>query len=175
LARSDDGIVLAGIVDERSLTHPGHELVRVPGHGRNHDGDLVFCVDLALDVTGHTANASDIRDGRSAELHHYDCHASTRCANAPYSAPRTRYRGRGVGNLLLVSADWPSRAVLIAITRERCNKTDVGLTSGTRKARSGCHDPNRTEPTHSRYWRNRSIRQACRQMVGSRGRIPPAA
>ena len=47
----DDGIVLAHVMQHGGLAHPGDELVGHAGHGRDHDGDLVAGIDLALHVT----------------------------------------------------------------------------------------------------------------------------
>ena len=53
---------------------PGDQLVGRAGHGRDHDGDLVAGVDLALDVARHVADAVDVGDRGSAEFHHQASH-----------------------------------------------------------------------------------------------------
>ena len=74
LAGGDDGVVFARVVQRRGLPGPGDQLVGRAGHGRDHDGDLMAGVDLALDVARDVADAVDIGDRRSAEFHHQACH-----------------------------------------------------------------------------------------------------
>ena len=78
LARSDDGVVFARVVHRRRRPGPGDQLVGGPGHGRNHHGNLVAGVDLALDVAGDDADALDVGDRRAAELHDQTCHFPVR-------------------------------------------------------------------------------------------------
>ncbi len=68
-ARGDHGVVFAGVVHRRGLRAPADQLVGLAGHGRDHDGDLMAGVDLALDVARDVANALDIGDGSAAEFH----------------------------------------------------------------------------------------------------------
>ena len=63
-----------GVVQRRGLAAPGDELVGLAGHGRDHDGDLVAGVDLALDVARDVADAVDVGDRRAAEFHHQPGH-----------------------------------------------------------------------------------------------------
>src|SRR5690606_16072387 len=81
LTRGDDGVVLAGVMDKGGLANPGDELVCMSSHRGDDHSHLVLGVVLPFDVPGHVANAVDVGDGRAAELHHYDCHASSRCAD----------------------------------------------------------------------------------------------
>ena len=53
---------------------PGDQLVGLAGHGRDHDGDLVAGVDLALHVARDVADALDVGDRRAAEFHHQTGH-----------------------------------------------------------------------------------------------------
>ena len=53
---------------------PGDQLVGDAGHGRDHDGDVIAGVDLALDVARHVADAVEIGDRRPAEFHHQASH-----------------------------------------------------------------------------------------------------
>src|SRR5262245_40721285 len=75
LARGHHGVVFARIVQGRGLLAPGHELVGLAHHGRNHHGHVVARRHLALDMARDVANAVDIGDRRSAELHHQARHA----------------------------------------------------------------------------------------------------
>ena len=72
LAGGDDGIVFARIENapflERRLA-PVDELIGRARHRRNHDGDFMAGVDLALDVARDVADAVDIGDRGSAEFH----------------------------------------------------------------------------------------------------------
>ena len=71
-AGRDDGIVFPRIENAPLLQRrlaPGDELVGGARHGRDHDGDLMAGIDLALDVTRDVADAVDIGDRRSAEFH----------------------------------------------------------------------------------------------------------
>src|ERR1700745_654161 len=79
LAGGDNHIVFAGIKNApllESLLAPGNELIGGAGHRRDHDGDLIAGVDLALDVASDVADAVDIGDRRSAEFHHQASHWS---------------------------------------------------------------------------------------------------
>ncbi len=74
LARGDDGVVFARVVQRRGVLGPGDQLVGLARHGRDHDGDLVAGIDLALDVARDVADTVDIGDGRAAEFHHKTGH-----------------------------------------------------------------------------------------------------
>ena len=69
LARGYHRVVFAGVVQRRRLAAPGHELVGDAGHGGDDDRHLVAGVDLALDVARDVADAVDVGDRGSAELH----------------------------------------------------------------------------------------------------------
>ena len=69
LARGYHRIVFAGVVQRRRLAAPGHELVGDAGHGGDDDRHLMAGVDLALDVARDVADAVDVGDRGSAELH----------------------------------------------------------------------------------------------------------
>ena len=74
LAGRHDGVVFAGVVQRSSVAAPGYELVGRPRHGGDHHRHLVAGVDFALDVAGDIADALDIGDRGSAELHHQSRH-----------------------------------------------------------------------------------------------------
>ena len=74
LAGGDHRVVFAGVVQRRGGAAPVDQLIGRAGHGGDHDGDLVAGVDLALDVARHVADAVDVGDRRSAELHHQPGH-----------------------------------------------------------------------------------------------------
>ena len=80
LARGDDGVILARVVQDRGLAHPGDELVGHAGHGGDDDSDLVAAVDLPLHVTRDVADALDVGDRGAAELHHNHSHKVSRRA-----------------------------------------------------------------------------------------------
>ena len=90
LAGGDHGVVFAGVVQRRGLAAPGDELVGRARHGRDHDGDLMAGVDLALDVARDVADAVDIGDRGSAEFHHQTGHDF----GSQPSSDRTRRRRR---------------------------------------------------------------------------------
>ena len=75
LAGGDHGVVFARVVQRRGLAAPGHQLVGRARHGRDHDGDLMAGVDLALDVARDVADAVDIGDRGAAEFHDETGHA----------------------------------------------------------------------------------------------------
>jgi hypothetical protein len=56
-------------VQHRSVAAERDELVGRPGHGRDHDRDLVAGPDLARHVPGGMADALQIGDRRPPELH----------------------------------------------------------------------------------------------------------
>ena len=65
----------------RSLSASSHHVTSrsvVAGHGRNHDGDFMTGVDLALDVTRDVADAVDIGDRSAAEFHDETGHVVVR-------------------------------------------------------------------------------------------------
>ncbi len=72
LAGGDDGVIFASVENPAFLEGrlaPGDQLIGDAGHRRNHDGDLMAGVDLALDVARDIADAVDIGDRSSAEFH----------------------------------------------------------------------------------------------------------
>ena len=78
------------------LAAPADQLVGLAGHGRDHDGDLVAGVDLALDVARDIADAVDIGDRGSAEFHHQAGHGGRISKDAGgagfIAAPREKAR-----------------------------------------------------------------------------------
>jgi len=68
LARGDDDVIFARVVQTRDLVGPVDELVGGAGHRRNHDGNLVAGVDLALDAPGDVLDPIDPGDRRAAEF-----------------------------------------------------------------------------------------------------------
>ena len=100
LAGGDHGVVFARVMQRRGLAAPGDQLIGLAGHGRDHDGDLVAGVDLALDVARDVADAVDVGDGGSAEFHHEAGHdvpgtrrkalTSDRHESATPAAPKRR-------------------------------------------------------------------------------------
>ena len=75
LARGDDRVVFAGVMQRRGFPAPPDQLVSLARHRRYDHGDVVPGVHLTLDVIGDVADALDIGDGGSAELHHKAGHA----------------------------------------------------------------------------------------------------
>ncbi len=72
LAGRDHGVVFPRVEDTPLLQGrfaPSDELIGRAGHGRDHDGDFVAGIDLALDVTRDVADAVDIGDRGAAEFH----------------------------------------------------------------------------------------------------------
>ena len=66
--------IFARVVHRRRLTAPFHQFIGLAGHRRHHHGDVMACIDLALDMARHIADAVDIRDGCTAEFHHEAAH-----------------------------------------------------------------------------------------------------
>jgi hypothetical protein len=60
----------AALGDAPGLLDPGHQLIGLSGHGRDHHGASVPGVHLTLDVRRDIANPVDIRDRRTAEFEH---------------------------------------------------------------------------------------------------------
>ena len=85
-AGGDDGVVFARVVHRRAFAAPGHQLIGHPRHRRDHHGDLVAGVDLALDMARDVADAVDVGDRGSAEFHHETRHGR--------QVPRYDRRGR---------------------------------------------------------------------------------
>jgi 2-polyprenyl-6-hydroxyphenyl methylase/3-demethylubiquinone-9 3-methyltransferase len=109
LARGDHRVVFAGVVQGGAVAAPGHQLVGLAGHGRDHDRDLVSGVDLALDVTRDIADALDIGNRGSAELHHQASHGG--------QIPR-QWAGRGPS---LIASPRAKRRVYIPAGFGHCN------------------------------------------------------
>ena len=74
LARGDDRVVFARVMQRRGLARPGDQLVGLARHGGDDHRDLVAGVDLALDVARDVADAVEIGDRGSAEFHHQTGH-----------------------------------------------------------------------------------------------------
>ena len=74
LAGGHHHVVLAGVMQGREFPRPADQLVSGAGHGRDHHGNLVACVDFALDVAGDVPDARDVGDRSPAEFHHQPCH-----------------------------------------------------------------------------------------------------
>ena len=68
------GVVFARVVQHCRLPAPLDQLVGHAGHGRDHDGDIIAGIDLALDVARDVADAVEIGDRRPAEFHHQASH-----------------------------------------------------------------------------------------------------
>ena len=68
-ARRFVAVLLAGL-EPPGLLDPGHKLVGLSGHGRNHHGASMTGVDLTLHVGRDVADAVNIGDGRPAEFEH---------------------------------------------------------------------------------------------------------
>src|SRR6185437_4770214 len=68
LARGDDDVVFAGVMERTGLARPLDELVGRAGHRRYHHRDLVAAIDLALHPRRHIADAIDIGHRGAAEL-----------------------------------------------------------------------------------------------------------
>jgi len=64
-----NGVIFAGIVQNGAVTTPGDQLVGDAGHRRYDHGNLVAAIDLTPDVLRDIADAVDIGDRGSAELH----------------------------------------------------------------------------------------------------------
>ncbi len=75
LARGDDGVVFARVVERREAGAPGDELVGGARHGGDDDRDLVARVHLALDPGGDVPDAVEVGHRGAAELHHDARHA----------------------------------------------------------------------------------------------------
>ena len=60
LARGDDGVIFAQVVQRRGLLAPGDQLVGLAGHGRDDDRDLVAGLDLALHMARDIADALEV-------------------------------------------------------------------------------------------------------------------
>ena len=71
LAGGDHHVIFPRVVERRQFARPADELVRLAGHGRDDDGDLMAAVDLPLHQRGHVADAVEIGHRRAAEFHHY--------------------------------------------------------------------------------------------------------
>src|SRR5690606_37343240 len=67
-------IIFARVVQRGRFGAPADKLVGLARHGRNHHGDLVAGIDLALDVQRRLPDALDIGDGSAAEFHHNTRH-----------------------------------------------------------------------------------------------------
>nr|BAT27877.1 3-demethylubiquinone-9 3-methyltransferase [Aureimonas frigidaquae] len=65
-------------MDGRGFAAPADELVRLAGHGRYDDGDVVAGIDLALDVPRDVPDPIDISDGSAAELEYETRHGTVK-------------------------------------------------------------------------------------------------
>ena len=70
LAGRHDHVVFARVVQRREFAGPADELVGLPGHGRDHDGDLIAAVDLGLHQRRHMADAVEVGHRGAAEFHY---------------------------------------------------------------------------------------------------------
>ena len=68
------GVIFARVMHRRGLAAPCHQLVGLAGHRRDHHGDLMAGIDLALHMARDVADAVDIGDGCAAEFHHEAAH-----------------------------------------------------------------------------------------------------
>ena len=68
------GPVLLPLLEAPGLLDPGHELIGMAGHGRDHDGASMAGVGLALHMRGDVADPVDIGDRRAAEFEHQKRH-----------------------------------------------------------------------------------------------------
>jgi hypothetical protein len=75
LAGGDYNVVFARIVQHGGLPTVLDQLIGYARHRGHHDGHVVAGIDLAFDVARHIADAVDIRDRRSAELHNQPWHS----------------------------------------------------------------------------------------------------
>ncbi len=91
LAGGDDGIIFALVVQSGGVLAPGDQLIGLARHGRDHDGDLVARLHLALHMERDIADALHIGDRGAAEFHHQTSH----------DRPRLETRAR------LGRAGWP--------------------------------------------------------------------
>ena len=135
LARGDDGVVFAGIVQRRGIAAPLDQPVGGSRHGRDHHRDLVAGIDLALDVARHVADALDVGDRGAAELHHQASHG----APPPLliDLPRRICRSRGAKWRVYIPARGGRRnGGAPPQAREKCEEIH-GPTHG------GRHDPRR--------------------------------
>src|SRR5262249_9275939 len=66
--------VAVPLLEAPGVLDPGHELIGLAGHGRDHHGASVPGVDLALHVRGDVADAFDVGDRRSAKFEHQQGH-----------------------------------------------------------------------------------------------------
>ena len=89
-AGGDHGVIFARVMHRRGLGAPADQLVGLARHRRDHDGDLVAGVDLALDMPRDVADAVDIGDGCAAEFHHEAAHddALIPCKEDKLAGPR---------------------------------------------------------------------------------------
>src|SRR5215212_3455131 len=62
-------VVFAGVMHRGRLTAPFDQLIGLACHRGNHDGDVMACIHLALDVACHVANTLNIGDRCAAEFH----------------------------------------------------------------------------------------------------------
>ena len=77
LARGHHGVVFARVMQRCRRAAPFHQLVGHARQGGDDDGDLMAGVDLALDVARDVADAVEIGDRGSAELHHQAAHGES--------------------------------------------------------------------------------------------------
>ena len=73
-AGGDHGVIFARVMHRRGFAAPCHQLVGLAGHCRDHHGDVMAGVDLALHMARDVADAVDIGDGCAAEFHHEAAH-----------------------------------------------------------------------------------------------------
>src|SRR5437667_42341 len=68
LARGNDGVVLACVMDWSKFARPAHKLVGLTRHGRDNHRHLVVAVDFSLNELRHVPDAIEVRDRGAAEF-----------------------------------------------------------------------------------------------------------
>jgi hypothetical protein len=71
-----DSVVFAGVMHRGCVAAPFDQFIGLAGHGRDHHGNVMAGIDLALDVQRDVADAVDIGDRRAAEFHDEPTHAN---------------------------------------------------------------------------------------------------
>ena len=88
MRRGRAAVVFLPLLEAPGLLDPGHELVGLAGHGRDHHGDGVAGVGLALHMRGDVADPVDVGDRRAAEFEHQQGHGLVQMRGA--ERPQTR-------------------------------------------------------------------------------------
>src|SRR4029450_10444377 len=74
LAGGHHGVIFPRIMQRRGGAAPGHQLVGLAGHRRNHHRHVMAGIHLALHMARDVADTIDVCDGRAAEFHHEAAH-----------------------------------------------------------------------------------------------------